>query len=202
VNRLGLPSPGIASLAKHDLTGRILSVHGFAPAEWAELGFHALRMNPAAVEANLSCPNVDRESVASMVDACRILLGLGLPVIAKLPPVRWMDLARPLYGAGVRAFHLCNTIPTPGGGVSGKPLLPFALWAVADVRQAFGDRVCIIGGGGVTGVEDVAAYRTAGANHVAVGSTLLNPLHWRRLPALAAALATPEGARHGTPPQG
>jgi dihydroorotate dehydrogenase len=180
VNRLGLPSPGIASLAKHDLTGRILSVHGFAPAEWAELGFHALRMNPAAVEANLSCPNVDRESVASMVDACRILLGLGLPVIAKLPPVRWMDLARPLHGIGVRSFHLCNTLPTPGGGLSGKPLKPLSLWAVEEVRTAFGSGVYIVGGGGVSSAEDAREYVSAGADSVAVGSALLNPLRDRR----------------------
>jgi hypothetical protein len=39
----------------------------------------------------------------------------------------------------------------------------------------------------VTGVADVEAYFRAGADHVAVGSLLLNPLNWRKVPSLVEA---------------
>lgn len=180
VNRLGLPNPGIGSLEGcQDLSGKILSVHGFCREEWIDLSRMVRRLQPLAVEANLSCPNVEQASIIALLDGCYRLQDCGLPVIAKLPPVRWMDFARPLYCAGIRAFHLCNTLPTPAGGLSGKPLKPLSLWAVQEVRQTFGESVRIIGGGGVTGPEDAREYLLAGANHVALASGLFT-LRWRR----------------------
>lgn len=179
VNRLGLPNPGIDALSGTTLEGRILSVHGFSPGEWTQLGACAAWLRPEALEANLSCPNVAPAAVRALVDGCLRLLNWGLPVIAKLPPVRSLDFARPLYEGGVRHFHCCNTLPTPGGGLSGKPLKPLSLWAVAEVRQAFGEGVEIIGGGGIACVQDVWDYRRAGADRVAVGSALLNVFRGR-----------------------
>jgi dihydroorotate dehydrogenase len=188
VNRLGLPNPGVRSLHGQYLGDCILSVHGFTLEEWTALGWIAAKLCPLAVEANLSCPNVQPATVTALVDGCLRLQGCGRPVIAKLPPVRWMDFARPLHANGVRVFHLCNTLPTPAGGLSGLPLMPLALWAVEEVRQAFGADVRIIGGGGVTCAEDVDAYLAAGANHVAVGSAFLNPFRWHLLRTLPAYL--------------
>jgi dihydroorotate dehydrogenase len=108
-------------------------------------------------------------------------------VIAKLPPLDWRALASRLYAEGVRHFHACNTLPTPRGGLSGKPLKPLALSVVRDLRQAFGGSVVIVGGGGVTTPEDALEYREAGADHVAAGSVLLSPLRWGRLRAIAEA---------------
>lgn len=176
VNRLGLPSPGIGTLAGLELSADILSVHGFDRAEWCVLANVCRNLAPLAVEANLSCPNVSRASIAELVKGAVAMRESGRPVIAKLPPLRWLDFARPLWEDGVRAFHLCNTLPCPAGGLGGKPVKALALWAVEEVRQTFGAGALIIGGNGVTCPQDVAEYQKAGADCVAVGSALMNPL--------------------------
>jgi len=43
----------------------------------------------------------------------------------------------------------------------------------------------IIGGGGITHLDDVKDYQSAGATHFAVGSVLFNPFNWRRIKAIA-----------------
>lgn len=186
VNRLGLPSPGIEALLGESCWNSILSIHGFGRDEWETLvAFCEHRyFDPLALEFNLSCPNVQRHPslLREVEPAIARALALPLAVVAKLPPVRWLDLGRPLHRMGVRHFHLCNTIPTPGGGMSGKPLMQYSLWAVEDFRQAFGDDVALTGGGGVTSLDDVRAYLQAGADHVSVGSMLFNPLNWRKVP--------------------
>jgi dihydroorotate dehydrogenase len=185
VNKLGLPNPGIYSVHTEQ-SSRIVSVYGFSSEEWVSLIAECVRILPLAVELNLSCPNVHSSpSVAEVEKAVGMALDNHLKVIAKLPPVRWMDMARPLFSMGVRHFHLCNTIPTPGGGVSGKPLKQYSLWAVRDVREAWAEEVDIIGGGGITNEEGVKDYLAAGSNRVSVASMLLNPLNHRKLESLA-----------------
>jgi dihydroorotate dehydrogenase len=161
-------------------------VLGFSSDEWVSLITECVRVCPLAVELNLSCPNVHSSpSISEVEKAVGMALDNGLKVIAKLSPVRWMNLARPLFSMGVRRFHLCNTISTPGGGISGKTLKQYSLWAVRDVRKAWAEEVDIIGGGGITGEEDVRDYLAAGANRVSVASMLLNPLNHRKLELLA-----------------
>jgi dihydroorotate dehydrogenase len=185
VNKLGLPNPGIYSVHA-DQSSRIVSVLGFSSEEWASLITECVRIGPLAVELNLSCPNVHSSpSVAEVEKAVGMALDNRLKVIAKLPPIRWMDLARPLFSMGVRHFHLCNTIPAPGGGISGKTLKQYSLWAVREVREAWAEEVDIIGGGGITSEDDVRDYLVAGANRVSVASMLLNLLNHRKLESLA-----------------
>jgi dihydroorotate dehydrogenase len=185
VNNLGLPNPGIYSV-RADQSSRIVSVLGFSAEEWVSLIAECIRLQPLAVELNLSCPNVHSSpSVAEVEKAAGMALDNRLKVIAKLPPVRWMDLARPLFSMGVRHFHLCNTIPTPGGGISGKTLKQYSLWAVRELRETWAEEVDIIGGGGITSEEDVRDYLAAGANRVSVASMLLNLLNHRKLESLA-----------------
>jgi dihydroorotate dehydrogenase len=187
VNKLGLPSPSIRALGHEARTqpvhDDIVSIHGFNEVEWRCLAVAAGGLHPLAVEFNLSCPNVGQRHrvVGEALPAVRTAVGDGLTVIAKLPPLRWMDMAVPLFGVGVRHFHLCNTIPTPGGGLSGKPLKQYSLWAVEELRQRFGREVTLVGGGGVTCLADVKDYVKAGADHVAVASMLFNPFNWKKL---------------------
>lgn len=197
INRLGLPNPGIESLPRElgigtadrhlaDYTDRIISIKGFSQYEWAMLAWSMADRQTRFVELNLSCPNVgEQPSCDDALDAAEILLRAGRIVIAKLPPVKWLDLAVPLYDAGVRHFHACNTLPVPAGGLSGKPLKPLSLWAVAGLKQRWGETVAVIGGGGVTHESDYLDYRRAGADAVAVGSVLLNPFNWSRIRRLA-----------------
>lgn len=185
VNKLGLPNPGIHSL--RTAKGSILSVHGFNPLQWNVLVEEAIKLEAEAVELNLSCPNIEQHASRFFM-LNELYHGIEnhlkekkITFIAKLPPVRWMDFGKMLFDFGIRHFHLCNTIPTPGGGMSGKPLMQYSLWAIDDFRKAFGDEVTLIGGGGVTCVEDVKTYLNAGANHVAIGSGLFWPPNWKKV---------------------
>ncbi len=173
INKLGLPNPGIRSLKKIQEED-IVSLHGFNADEWVKL----VQQAPPRIELNLSCPNVDhKHSIDALREALRIP---KQQVICKLPPIRWMDFVRPLYDLGVRQFHCCNTIPTPGGGISGKPLKQYSLWAIEEIRSEFPD-IILTGGGGVDCVQDVKDYMNAGANHVSVGSILFFPWKWSRI---------------------
>lgn len=171
INNLGLPSPEIGALKT--AKNHILSIHGFNSQEWTILNEKAIELNPIAIELNISCPNIEHRS-----QVLKEIQSIAKGKIVKLPPYRWMDLGIPLYDMGVRCFHLCNTIATPGGGISGKPLKQYSLWAIKDFRDRWGDEVHLIGGGGITETKDIDDYLDAGANNVAIGSTLLNPLNW------------------------
>lgn len=192
LNKMGLPNPGLDSLGNFRSVienEQIVSIHGFCKDDWDWLVGRLLLTNVREVEFNLSCPNVGHKpSIADVVPAMEYALSEDRIVIAKLPPVRWMDFAIPLYSLGVHYFHLCNTIPTPGGGMSGKPLKQYSLWAVEEVKQKWGNDVTVIGGGGITGVDDVRDFVAAGADHCAVGSLLFNPFKWCRIADMVAAL--------------
>jgi dihydroorotate dehydrogenase len=108
----------------------------------------------------------------------------GLRFAAKLPPIKTAEYVHACYAEGVPNFHLCNTIPTARGGVSGAALKPLSLAAVEEARAAYGQTIRIIGGGGVTSVQDAQDYLDAGADDVAVGSVLFNPLRWGLVPKL------------------
>jgi len=178
-NKLGLPNPGIESWIQHYLRqgtihrnpDTVVSVYGWNAKEWTSLVRQVYDATPYPVELNLSCPNVDHvfpvEDVAAAVavDPTRI--------IAKLAPLNWMPVAEKLWHMGVRAFHCCNTIWTPGGGLSGAVLRPYSLAAVRDLRHRFGAEITLIGGGGITHPDHVNMYASAGVNSVAVGSVIL-----------------------------
>jgi dihydroorotate dehydrogenase len=188
VNKLGLPNPGIRTLKREDCINRILSIHGYSYDEWSKLIEFAIDLEPLSLELNLSCPNVTKVAIKEAVEAADLAHKLfGWRVIAKLAPIRWMDFVHPLVDVGIDWFHLCNTIDTPGGGISGKTLKQYSLWAVEEVRKTY-DMTMIIGGGGVTCVQDAKDYLNAGANQVSVASMLFNPLNWYRLPSFVSEL--------------
>jgi len=204
VNKLGLPSPGIKSLVDahgqdlksgslrwhiemmndpmktprapwNGLEDRIVSIHGFDEDEWNVLLGFMTELRPGWIEMNVSCPNVGELSVPK--DLFTRAVATGVPVIVKLPPVRYWETFIAAHDAGVRIFHLTNTLPVPCGGLSGKPLKAVALDVVKRVKDAKRD-VTVIGGGGITGPEDVVDYAKAGADHFAVASAFLSL--WRK----------------------
>lgn len=200
-NRLGLPNPGIdALMAKYDrlgsrlrLSSKILSILGFTKDEWTALAatkiqyLHDLKL----VELNLSCPNHNSpEPKIEDIETCiKLLTHYDKAIIAKLGPNlnAWDRLGSGLYQAGIRCFHLCNTLPSKMGGVSGKILKPFSLIAIEYFRKIYGGSVILIGGGGITSPQDIIDYRNAGADHVSIASTLINPFNWSKVKNLAAA---------------
>ena len=182
VNRLGLPNPGLEFLRSKGpafLEGKLLSVHGFDEAEWDTLlEFVRTGCPPtmAGVELNVSCPNVGHLSVpATLFDKA---MATGARVVVKLPPVNWWPTFQAAYAAGVRTFHCCNTLPSPAGGISGKPLKPVALDVIQRIRDSGLAGIVIIGGGGITTEADIADYRRAGADHFGVGTVLFKPRYW------------------------
>lgn len=208
-NKLGLPNPGIASLFPsfkpeylQRYQGTIISVSARQTRDWIEL-FESLTVLSHAgvtlsgIELNVSCPNCPGEADASnYAEVFREgAERFGTKLIVKLPPIGYEEIAKHALGLGVTGFHCCNTIPTPGGGLSGKPLKPIALAAVRRVldlcdRQRVKSPV-IIGGGGVTSLSDAQEYRAAGATNVAVASVLFWPWKWPTIRAVARNLQNP-----------
>lgn len=208
VNRIGLRNPGIAMAGMAD--GKILSIHGFNFDEWAKL-IHACssRFPETLVELNVSCPNVTDDNQGgnfAIYDMAVNKLG-ACYVIAKVSPIGYMDEVRTAVSCGVEWVHLCNTLPTPKGGMSGKPLMAVSVQAVREVRRQFPELI-ITGGGGVTSERDIDTYLDAGANHVAIASMLFFPWNWRKphrfikhiQESFRAALRDPGDLRHASAP--
>lgn len=201
-NRIGLRNPGIWWLMCRPIgysKGKIISVHGFTQDEWGEL-FSLLSRADArgtadavAVEINLSCPNVQhRVSLGEILHTYRYWEEHMPPVIAKLAPHPLggsLAVAHAAWGSGVRCFHASNTLPSPDGGISGKPLKPYSLALVKALRREF-PTAQIIGGGGVTCMEDVREYQRAGADHIAVASCLFFPWNIIKFARIAKKLET------------
>jgi dihydroorotate dehydrogenase len=178
VNRIGLRNPGIDSLTTGQPHGRpigscILSIHGFSDGEWRLLLERVATLRPLAVELNISCPNVGE--LTWPPGLFRDAVATGVPVIVKLPPIRYGRLARDSYEQQVRWFHATNTLPVPNGGMSGAPLKPIALEVVRRLRERYGDEIGIIGGGGIRSPQDVDDYAKAGADRFAVGTYAMRP---------------------------
>lgn len=179
VNKIGLRNPGMPWLVDRvkagrvDVADKIVSIHGFTETDWRQLLEQVAAIKPLAVELNMSCPNVGEiiHDESLFVDA----VATDVSVVVKLPPVRYAALVEQAIGAGIRAFHCCNTLPVPAGGISGKPLQPLSLECVAALRQRHGDDLQLIGGGGITTPADIQRYRDVGADHFAIGTKVMHP---------------------------
>jgi len=189
VNKIGLRNPGIDWLAgrvargRCDVSNKIVSIHGFDDGQWFALLEKIAQIRPMAVELNMSCPNVGEidwppELFARALQAVNAGSGETPGVIVKLPPVHYQQMAEQAVDAGVRAFHCCNTLPVPAGGMSGQPLKPKSLACIRDLRgKPFGKDLTIIGGGGIYAVSDIDTYADAGADRVALGTKTMNPVY-------------------------
>jgi len=180
VNRIGLRNPGMPALVervrggKTQVADKIVSIHGFAEADWWQLLEAVAGIGPRAVELNMSCPNVGE--IDWPADLFRRAASTGVPVIVKLPPVNYQVLFEQAREAGLATFHCCNTLPVPAGGISGQPLKPVALQCIRDLLR-HDDQITIIGGGGIRTPQDVDEYVESGVRHVAVGTKVFNPIY-------------------------
>jgi len=205
-NKLGLPNPGIDVIKGKNLGGKIISIHGFTHADWCQLTekVHDLpAVYPEAVELNVSCPNV-RDEIEGLKWYREIFarakqnIPSNVSIIVKLPPVNWERLFGVAYDeVGIKYFHCCNTLPVPSGGLSGKALKPASLEVINRISEKLqGDDgeddhlLRIIGGGGITNINDLEDYKKAGADYFAVGSAFLNPFRHRGLKKMAKYLTT------------
>jgi len=197
INSIGLPNKGLAGYLEHDLpqlaelpVPLITNVMGSTAEELAELAAACSeRPEIAAIELNVSCPNVatglDIGAVPAELE--RVVAGVRpattKPLIVKLTP-NTADVAacgRAAEAGGADAVSLINTLramaldsdgePWLGGrtgGLSGPAIRNVAVAQVAAV--AAGVTVPIVGMGGVqTGAHALDLLR-AGATLVAVGT--------------------------------
>jgi dihydroorotate dehydrogenase (NAD+) catalytic subunit len=198
LNSIGLPNKGLGGFLASDLpqladlpVPLIVNVMGSSPREFAPL-VQAIAERPevAALELNVSCPNVktgldigaDPRALGSLLGRVRPLT--DKPLIVKLTP-NTTDVARTAKSAeegGADAVSLINTLrgmalaprtdePWLGGvtgGVSGPAIRAVALAQVYAVRKAV--QIPIVGMGGVQNGRDALNLLKAGADLVAVGS--------------------------------
>jgi dihydroorotate dehydrogenase (NAD+) catalytic subunit len=198
INSIGLPNKGLAGYLEHDLpelatlpVPLIVNVMGFAVEEVAALvQAFAQRDEVAALELNVSCPNVktgmvmgtDPGEITALLARVRPLT--VKPLIVKLTPnaADVPAVARAAQDAGADAVSLINTIrgmalhPRTGepwlggitGGISGPAVRAAALAQVHGVAAAV--EIPLIGMGGVQSGRDALDLLRAGAALVAVGT--------------------------------
>lgn len=199
INSIGLPNRGLAGYLAHDLPALaelpvplIVNVMGSTPEDVATLvSAFAERDEVAALELNVSCPNVrtgllmgaDPGETAALLDAVRPRT--GKPLIVKLTPncTSPAAVAAAAEQHGADAVALINTLrgmamrpDRPGepwlggrtGGVSGPAVRAVALAQVREVRERV--RIPIVGMGGVQSGRHAEDLLGAGAALVGVGT--------------------------------
>ena len=198
LNSIGLPNRGLRGFLEHDLPSLaalpvplFVNVMGFTRDEVATLvDAFAEREEVAALELNVSCPNVetglvmgaDPGEIAALVARLRPLT--GKPLIVKLTPNATDPgaVAEAAEAAGADAVSLVNTLrgmalsPRTGepwlgggtGGLSGPAIRTVALAAVRDVARRVS--IPVVGMGGVESGSDAEDLLRAGATLVGVGT--------------------------------
>jgi dihydroorotate dehydrogenase (NAD+) catalytic subunit len=198
INSIGLPNKGLEGFLAEDLprlaelpVPLIVSVMATDHAEFAKL-VEAVggRDEVAAIELNVSCPNVESGLIVgeqpaeteALLEALRPLS--GKPLIVKLTP-NVSDPAAVAVAAeqgGADAVSLINTLkasaidPARGepalaaghGGLSGPAVRPIAVQQVRAVSAAVS--LPVVGMGGICSGPDAAEFLAAGASLVAVGT--------------------------------
>ena len=203
LNAIGLQNPGVdfvvdEILPKLDFseTNFIANVSGSTIDEYVKVTTRFNDSPVAAIEINISCPNVkeggaafgnDPDMSARVVAACRAVT--NKPLITKLSPNQTdiAENARRCIEAGSDAFSAINTlmgmaidaeqrrpiIANNQGGLSGPAIKPVALLKVHQVYQVCkGHGIPIIGQGGIANAEDALEFMIAGASAVGVGTAL------------------------------
>ncbi len=200
LNAVGLQNIGVEAFLREKLpllpwkqTPVIANLYAHSCEDMGELaGILAAEEGIAALEVNISCPNVreggvafgqDPAQAARMTEAVCKRAGTK-PVIIKLSPnvTDITVIARAVEKAGANTLSLINTItgmavdirtrkPLLGnvtGGLSGPAIHPIALRMVYEVCQTV--KIPVIGLGGIASAEDALEFILVGAHAVQVGT--------------------------------
>lgn len=198
LNSIGLDNDGLDAFIAHHLpylaelpTAVVVSIAGRTHDEFVTMARQLDgREGVAAIELNISCPNV-AHGVDFGADAgmCHRLVSdvrkaCSLPILAKLTPnvTRITDIAKAAADGGADAISLINTVlgmaidwrkrrPMLGnvvGGLSGPAIKPIALRCVYQVAQAV--KTPLVGIGGIATIDDVMEFLVAGASAVQIGT--------------------------------
>jgi dihydroorotate dehydrogenase (NAD+) catalytic subunit len=201
LNSIGLQNPGVDAVVEKYAgiwqgwrVPVIVNVAGESIGDYVEVT-RRLEGVPgiAAIELNISCPNVGKGGIQFAIDAeaagsvtAAVRRATDLPLLVKLSPnvadVR--PIARAIADAGADALTAVNTVsgialapsrdrPLLGniyGGLSGPAIKPIAMRIVYEVSQVVDIPVIAIGG--VTELADVLDYLAVGAVAVQVGTAI------------------------------
>lgn len=205
LNSIGLENPGLdvvvseklPFLAKYD-TCVIANICGDSIDEYVKVAYEISRVdNVAALELNISCPNVhgggipfgaDEETVYEITR--RVKEASVKPVYVKLSPnvTDIVKMAKAAERGGADGLSLINTLLgmridlktgrpilyNKKGGFSGPAIKPVAIRMIYDVYEAV--NIPIIGMGGIATVDDCIEFLMAGASALGVGTmNLVNP---------------------------
>ncbi len=202
MNAIGLQGPGVEKFLHGEeympflrKTGAavIVNIWGNSIAEYGEVAarLESEKEGIAALEINISCPNVKAGGVAFGTDpklaaevVATVRKATRLPLITKLSPnvSNIGEFAKTVEGAGSDAVSLINTltamaidietrkfkIANKTGGLSGPAVKPVAVRMVYEASRAV--KIPVIGMGGIMTGEDAVEFLLAGATAVAVGT--------------------------------
>jgi len=201
LNSIGLQNPGVdAVIEKYSATWAtwrvpvIVNVAGESVEDYVQVT-RRLEGLPgvAAIELNISCPNVGKGGLQFAIDAgaagevtAAVRRATDLPLLVKLSPnvADIRPIARAIADAGADALTAINTLsgialapdrtrPLLGniyGGLSGPAVKPVALRVVYEAAQAV--KIPVIAIGGVTELADVLDFLAVGAVAVQVGTAI------------------------------
>jgi dihydroorotate dehydrogenase (NAD+) catalytic subunit len=206
LNSVGLENPGLEEFIRAYLpkvrqlpTTVIANISGFSLEDYAIMA-RAFQKDSglAALEVNISCPNVKHGGMAFGTDPASaeqvisiVKSETDLPVIAKLSPnvTDIVAMAKAVALGGADIISMINTLlgmsidiekrqpilANKVGGLSGPAIRPVAVRMVWQVAQAV--NIPIIGMGGIHTWQDAVEFMLAGASAVSIGTAnFINPL--------------------------
>jgi dihydroorotate dehydrogenase (NAD+) catalytic subunit len=198
LNAIGIPSKGVPYLLEHTLPlyrqwtpPLVVSISAPTVEGFASLAAEVSVAGVAAIEANISCPNIEEDGKAFAMRAAsteavvrQMRAATRLPLWVKVTPNTGeiAEVAQAAEAAGADALVVANTIlamsidlqtfkPRLGnvmGGLSGPAVKPIVLRQVFQCARA--TCIPIIGCGGISTAADAAEYMLAGASAVQVGT--------------------------------
>jgi len=215
INSIGIPSKGVPYFLETTLpffrqfaAPLIVSISAPTVDGFASLAAEVSVAGVAAIEANISCPNLEADGkafamVAAATEAAvrRLRQATKLPLWAKLTPNTGdiAEIARAAEAAGADALVVANAIlamaidietrrPRLGnvtGGLTGPGIKPIILRQVWQCARAV--KIPIIGCGGISSAGDAVEYLLAGASAVQVGTASF--IHPTAMPTIIDGLA-------------
>lgn len=199
LNAIGLQNPGLKKVVGEELPWLsqfdvpiIANVAGSVEEDYVAVAKEISRAsNVAALELNISCPNVKTGGIAfgTIPEVAKELTKKvkevsEVPVYVKLSPnvTNIVEMAKAVEAGGADGITMINTLvgmrldlktgqpvlANKTGGLSGPAVKPVAIRMIYEVSQAV--NLPIIGMGGVASAEDVLEFFYAGASAVAVGT--------------------------------
>ena len=169
-NQIGFRNKGLKNIKKFDTS----SYYSLAALDSSWVPLFCMLPTYLKIELNVGCPNVETYNIRRA--DIRLFTTNYKDVIVKVSPNVTREFLDDCQELGVKTIHLCNTIPTERGGLSGKPLKRVCLPLVKSIATTY--NMDIIAGGGIYSKQDVVDYANAGAKHFSI-STVYITAPWR-----------------------